>query len=197
MDVVKRSYIIFLISLINVCILFSTGCHNDFPVDIPDDISIYQPQSFAADVPYADDLEQEQTVQTPKTLLTLDKTKELFTALGFKNYTQVSKENSLIFLYRAESEQDILELEVDKNQIVNAITLSSHGIDNSAEIFTKFVSYIIHRDLTEKEKSALIQNLHLACSVSPETTSDISLDINSAIFIFAYDQKSDRFYISY
>lgn len=193
----KRNYIIFFINLISVCLLFSAGCHNNFSVEIPDNISIYQLQSSAPGIPYANDLQPEQDIQIPESLLTLDKTEELFAPLGFKNYTQVSKEGYAVSIYRAESGQDILELEADKNRIVNALTLSSPGIDNAAGIFTKFVSLIILRDLTENEKDNLIQNLQLVCSASQETSPDVSLTINSAAFVFSYDQKNDRFYISY
>lgn len=190
----RRSYMIFLIL---ICILVLGGCHHDFSEEVPDNINIYQLQSSAPGIPYANNLQPEQDVQMPESLLTLDRTEELFAPLGFKNYTQVSKEGYAVSIYRTESGQDILELEVDKNRIVNAFTLSSPGIDNAAGIFTKFVSLIIHRDLTENEKDNLIQNLQLVRSASQEISPDVSWDINSAAFVFSYDQKNDRFYISY
>lgn len=190
----RRSYMIFLIL---ICILILGGCHYDFSEEAPDNINIYQLQSSAPGIPYANDLQPEQDIQMPESLLTLDRTEELFAPLGFKNYTQVSKEGYAVSIYRVESGQDILELEVDKNRIVNALTLSSPGIDNAAGIFAKFVSLIILRDLTENEKDNLNQNLQLVRSASQETSPDVSLTINSAAFVFSYDQKSDRFFISY
>lgn len=188
---------ILIVLLLLLIFLLLSGCKNTSFQEAPENIDIYQMVPSNPDIPYADDLSSEPVVQIPDTLLTLDRVKGLFAPLEFKQYQLVSIENHAVSIYRSESGQAVLELEADKNEIVVALTVSSSDIDKATNLFSRFISLIIQRSLSDEEESNLIQRLQMLGLSSQEIAPDISWTVDSSCFVFAYDQTTDRFFISY